>query len=141
MQSKTLSVPHLFSHPIYINQQNLALQSSYNKCHSTYKTSKIIHRKCVIATIIYCIRMVTETICYTPIISSQVTGCGGPRLVRDHHSGSQRLYSSTPMDGYLSPYIHTGISPYIHTGLINSQINREIVTSHFLIISAHKLST
>ena len=39
--------------------------------------------------------LVTGTRWYAPISYSQVKGFGGPRLVREHHSGAQ--YSSSPV--------------------------------------------
>ena len=103
LKSKTLSLPHLFHHPRYINRQNRAFQSSYKKCHPTYKTYNLVHSNFLITTRFYFILMVTVTKWYEPISSSRVTGCVGPRLVREHHSGAHHSSPPAPIGSVSSP--------------------------------------
>ena len=86
---QNLKSSEYFFCPRYINRQNQAFQSSYKKCHPTYKTSNFVHRKCGIATRLDLTRIVTGTRLYALISYSRVKGCGGFILARDHHSGPQ----------------------------------------------------
>ena len=86
-----LNIFHRLSH---INHHNQAFQDSYKKCHSTYLASKLTHSKCGIATRFYLIIMITRTNWCAPISSSWLTECGGPILVRYHHSCAH--HSSLP---------------------------------------------
>ena len=92
-----------FCHPTYINQQNRSLQSRYKWFRLTCKTSNLVHRKCGIAMILDLILMVTGARRYARISSSHVTVYGGPRLVREHHSGAQLSSSPALMDSISSP--------------------------------------
>ena len=91
---QNLKSSEYFFCPRYINRQNQAFQSSYKKCHPIYKIPNLVHHKYGITTILDLIQMLTGTRWYAPIRYSRVTGCGGPILVRDNHSGAQ--HSSSP---------------------------------------------
>ena len=52
---------------------------------------------------IYLIQTLTVTIWYAHISYSWVTGCGVPRLVREHHYGAQRSYLTALVEIISSP--------------------------------------
>ena len=55
--------------------------------------------------------MITRTRWYATIIYLWVTGCGGTRLVREHHSGAHSSSSKVPMDSVSFP---CGGAPITH---------------------------
>ena len=80
--------PYFLRHPIQINLEYWTYHATYTKFLHNCKAYNLSHHKCRILISSYLIRMEYGAILYTPIIYSWVTGCGWPRLVKEHHYGA-----------------------------------------------------
>ena len=100
---QNLKSPAYFFRPSYINRQIRAFQSSYKRCHPTYRTSKLVHCNCVITTRLDLIKMVTGTRWHAHIRYFQVKGCWVIILVREHHYCVQCSYSPVLVESFHPP--------------------------------------